>query len=292
MTLQTLDVEGVRIAYAERGRGPHLVLLHGMFGDHQDWEAVLEPLSQHFHVIAVDLPGFGASGKPPTQYSLEFYLRALHGLFTALNLTHFHLIGNSFGGQLAVFYTLLFPAQVTRLVLADCGGFRDIPRDERDQTLHAFSEQNLLHLHQFMVQYLFSPAFAHASAQKTRYLDRQSARLASADYPAYAHATAQAIRVSLDTYLFPRLHELQCATLLLWGDHDSLCPVDQARAGLKQLRDGALQVFKQCGHLPQLDSPREFLYAVISFLLPQATTPADLPEVLNAELTLYPDRTP
>ena len=283
MTLRSLQIDGVRIAFAEQGQGPHLVLLHGMFGDHQDWEAVFEPLSRNFHVIAVDLPGFGASGKPAIDYSLEFYLRTLHGLFTALKLDRFHLIGNSFGGQLAVYYALLFPAQVSKLVLVDSGGFRQIPRDEREQTMHAFSENNLLHLHQFMVQYLFSPAFAHASAEKTRYISRQTERLHSADYPAYAHAIAEAIRVSLNTYLFDRLHELHCPTLLLWGDHDTLCPVEQARAALKQLRLGSLQVFRQCGHLPQLDAPHEFLAAVTTFLLLEAAGAASVPEPLVAE---------
>ncbi len=285
MTLKTLEVADTRIAFVEQGHGPSLVLLHGMFGDHQDWDAVIEPLSRHFHVIAVDLPGFGASAKPAIDYSLEFYLRALHGLFTALKLVHFHLIGNSFGGQLAVFYTLLFPEQISKLILVDCGGFRRIPSDEREQTVRAFSESNLLHLHPFMVQYLFSPAFAHASAEKARYLERQTARLHSADYPAYAHATAQAIRISLDTCLFDRLHEIRCATLLIWGDHDTLFPVEQARAGLKQLRSGTLQVFQQCGHLPQLDSPREFLAAATSFLLDDHATVAPHPGALVAELT-------
>ncbi len=285
MTPQTLEIEGTRIAFVERGQGPHLVLLHGMFGDHEDWEAVLQPLSHHFHVIAVDLPGFGTSGKPVIEYSLEFYLRALHGLFAALQLDRLHLVGNSFGGQLAIFYTLLFPAQVQKLVLVDCGGFRKIPREEREQTMRAFSESNLLHLHQFMVQYLFSPAFAHASAEKTRYIERQTARLHSADYPAYAHAIAQAIRISLDTYVFDRLREIRCATLLLWGDHDTLCPVDQARAGLKQLSNGTLQVFNRCGHLPQLDSPEEFLLAMSAFLLVAGAAPAKVPEALVAELT-------
>ena len=203
-------------------------------------------------------------------------------VFTALKLDRFYLIGNSFGGQLAVYYTLLFPSQIAKLVLVDSGGFRQIPRDEREQTMHAFSEKNLLHLHQFMVQYLFSPAFAHASAEKSRYINRQTERLHSADYPAYAHAIAQAIRVSLNTYVFERLHELHCPTLLLWGDHDTLCPVEQARAALKQLRDGALQVFKQCGHLPQLDAPREFIAAVTTFLLLEAAVAASVPGPLVA----------
>jgi pimeloyl-ACP methyl ester carboxylesterase len=61
-----------------RGKGPALVLIHGMFGDLLDWEPVLEPLAESHRVIAVDLPGFGASSKPPREYSADFFVSTLH----------------------------------------------------------------------------------------------------------------------------------------------------------------------------------------------------------------------
>ena len=283
-TVSSVEVHGTRIVFCERGSGPHLVLLHGMFGDHMDWEAVIEPLSRCFHVVAVDLPGFGASGKPSILYSLEFFLETLQGLFATLQLDHIYLAGNSFGGQLAVLYALRHPAQVRKLVLVDCGGFRHIPREERDQTMHAFSENNLLSLRWTGIQYLFSQSFARSSNEKARYLERQTDRLRTPDYPAYSHAVSQSIRTSLTSYVFDRLKEIVCPTLLLWGDRDPLCPVEQGRAALKQLRNGELHILRECGHMPQLDSPREFAALLIPFLLALDAAPANAPDQLTHEL--------
>ncbi len=266
-TVSSIDVDGTRIVLAERGSGPHLVLLHGMFGDHLDWELVMEPLSRHFHVVALDLPGFGASGKPRVEYTAGFFLSMFEGLFAALGMERILLAGHSFGGQLAVLYTLLHPAQVGKLVLVNSGGFRPISRDEREHTLHAFSESNVRSMNWLSIQYLFAPAFAHESLAKSRYLERQTSRLRTQDFPAYAHATAQAIEVSLTTYVFDKLREILCPTLLLWGDQDSVCPVEQGRGGLAQLRAGKLRVLPGCGHIPQLEAPEAFAAAAIPFLL-------------------------
>jgi pimeloyl-ACP methyl ester carboxylesterase len=62
------------LRFLDRGKGPALVLIHGMFGDSLDWEPVLEPLSESHRVIAVDLPGFGASSKPRREYSADFFV--------------------------------------------------------------------------------------------------------------------------------------------------------------------------------------------------------------------------
>jgi pimeloyl-ACP methyl ester carboxylesterase len=65
------------IHFLDRGKGPSLVLIHGMFGDSLDWEPVLEPLSESHRVIAVDLAGFGASSKPHREYSADFFVSTL-----------------------------------------------------------------------------------------------------------------------------------------------------------------------------------------------------------------------
>src|SRR5437879_4171875 len=78
--LKTVTIEGLDIQLFERGSGEPLLLLHGMFGDCFDWQPVLEPLSRGFRVIAVDLPGFGESGKPDVEYTGEFFVRHIDAL--------------------------------------------------------------------------------------------------------------------------------------------------------------------------------------------------------------------
>ena len=267
LDLSFVRINDIDIAYFEYGAGPTLILIHGMFGDYLDWEPVLEPLSANFHVVAVDLPGFGSSSKPDVDYSAEFFVDCLHTLFQRMGLARFYLVGNSFGGQLAILYALRYPREVGKLVLVDSGGLAEITYEKREQTMLAFSEDHLRRLNWTGIRYVFSPIFEHSSGEMSRYLERQTARLRSGDYPEYARAIARAIRTSISTYLLDRLNKLTCPTLLVWGEQDVVLPVEQGRTAVKELRSGTLYILHGCGHMPQLESPKEFTGVLQSFLL-------------------------
>ncbi|MER0245905.1 alpha/beta fold hydrolase [Streptomyces sp. HSW2009] len=102
------DVEGgcapVSLAYERRGAGEPVVLLHGIGHHWQAWEPVLGILAAEREVIAVDLPGFGASAAlpPGVGYDLPELLAVLHRFFDELGLDRPHVVGNSLGGLLAL----------------------------------------------------------------------------------------------------------------------------------------------------------------------------------------------
>lgn len=254
------------LSYYDRGEGPGLVLIHGMFGDFLDWEPVLEPLGASQRVIAVDLPGFGGSSKPRREYSGEFFVASLHEFFRQLPLKKFILAGNSFGGQIAMLYALEHPESVSKLVLVNSGGFRKHTAAEKAMLEARFSERVLAGLAPSINEILFSTVFSRTSENSKRYLAKQNGKLQRADYPAYAYALASSIRLSLATYLVDRLAELRAPTLLVWGEKDQVLPVAQAELALTQLRRGELKTIPGCGHAPQLECPAEFLRSVQPFL--------------------------
>ena len=98
--LKTVRIEGIDIQLYDRGSGEPLLLLHGMFGDCFDWEPVLEPLSRGYRVNAVDLPGFGGSGKPDVECTGEFFVRHIDALLHQLGVNKVTIVGNSLGGIL------------------------------------------------------------------------------------------------------------------------------------------------------------------------------------------------
>ena len=264
---------GKKIAYFQKGRGPTVILIHGMFGDHLDWEPVLAPLSRRHRAIAVDLPGFGASDKPDTDYTGDFFVETLDELFQQLKIQHATLVGNSFGGQIAMLYSLRHPAKVERLILVDSGGFRLYSEQEKEFTRQRFSEQAIAALTPQANQVLFAPVFTGPSESEKRYLEKQNAKLARADYPAYSRAVARSIVLSVSTYLLDELPQIRASTLLLWGEKDRIVPVEMARRAVAKLSRGELQVLPACGHVPQLDCPADFLRAVEHFLERNARSP-------------------
>lgn len=120
---RTLHAGGVEIAYLDGGHGEPLLLVHGFGADKDNWTRVARPLAAHFRIIAVDLPGFGDSGKPiDRRYRVQDQVENLHAIIQALGLKTLHLGGSSMGGQIVASYAARYPQAVRSLWLLAPGG--------------------------------------------------------------------------------------------------------------------------------------------------------------------------
>lgn len=111
------EVDGLALHYHVSGRGPAVVLLHGLGGFAQSWRDTIDALAERSTVFALDLPGFGRSAKPRTAYRLGYFARALHAFLDAMGIGQASLVGHSLGGSVAVTYALTHPARVERVAL-------------------------------------------------------------------------------------------------------------------------------------------------------------------------------
>src|SRR5215510_7738887 len=107
------DVDGVRIHYQEKGAGAPLVLIHGYTSSTFAWKDVFEPLSQQFRVIAVDLKGFGFSGKPDGDYTRRAQGELVVHLLDHLKIDQAILCGSSMGGEVSMNAALRHPDRVS-----------------------------------------------------------------------------------------------------------------------------------------------------------------------------------
>lgn len=111
------EVDGLSLHYLVEGRGPAVILVHGLGGFAESWRHNVATLADRATVYAVDLPGYGRSAKPRARYSLTYFARALHGFVETMGLSHVSLVGHSLGGAVAVTYALTHPTRVERLAL-------------------------------------------------------------------------------------------------------------------------------------------------------------------------------
>src|SRR2546430_11192364 len=111
------EVDGLDLHYIVAGRGPAVVLVHGLGGFAESWRHTTRALADRTTVYALDLPGFGASAKPPARYRLSYFASALHGFMEVLGIREASLVGHSLGAAAAVTYALTHPARVERLAL-------------------------------------------------------------------------------------------------------------------------------------------------------------------------------
>jgi pimeloyl-ACP methyl ester carboxylesterase len=118
--MPTARINGINIHYQRSGRGPDIVLIHGLAANLAFWYfRILPALIKDFRVTIYDLRGHGKSDMPASGYTSAEMAFDLHALMDHLGVTKAHLVGHSFGGGIGLHYASLHPDRVLSLTLAD-----------------------------------------------------------------------------------------------------------------------------------------------------------------------------
>jgi pimeloyl-ACP methyl ester carboxylesterase len=113
-----VSVNGTRIHYLQTGTGPDVVLIHGLGGNLAIWFLhLVGKLKNEFRFTAYDLRGHGRSDAPPTGYTTADMVEDLKGLLDHLGLERVHLVGHSWGADIAMHFTVCHPERVMKLVV-------------------------------------------------------------------------------------------------------------------------------------------------------------------------------
>ena len=264
----------MRLHYHEAGvgNGQTIVLLHGGGPGASSWSNFarnIAVLARHFHVLAVDQPGYGLSDKHTEHEQYNRYsATALRNLFDHLGIERAALVGNSLGGGTAVRFALDNPDRAGRLVLMGPGGLSRQPvrarsdrgRQAARQVLVEPTRENLEKFLRIMVydQKLITPEliderFAIASTPESLAATRAMGKsFSGADFEL--------------GMMWREVYKLRQRVLLIWGREDRVNPLDGALVALKQIPRVQLHVFGQCGHWAQLEKFDEFNKLTVDFL--------------------------
>ncbi len=269
--LRSASIDGRRLNYVELGSGPAVVLIHGLGGRWTNWLENIPQLAREHHVIALDLPGFGHSELPSQPISMAGYGRIVIELCATLGLERPTLIGNSMGGVIAVHAALAAPEAVRALVLASPAILSSEHERGRPWPLLAPVVAPL-------ARWLGANADAVARRPRARRrifrLTRLVMRADLLSPPIVAELVRGAgspgfrfaLRSLLGDSLRPRLQELRCPTLLVWGSHDRLVTAGDAGELCELIPDCRAVVLDDCGHLAMLEHADRFNELVEEFL--------------------------
>ena len=265
-----VTAKDTRIRYYRAGSGPPLILLHGLGESAVIWYANIESLARGHTVYAPDLPGHGASDKPPWSYSLENGVKFLEAFMDALGLQRASLAGNSMGGVVALALALERPQRVRRLVLEDSAGLgREVAGFLRFMSLPLLGEL-LISNRPKSTRYVLRKVF-HNHAQVTERLVHLLHTERSR--PGNTDAMLKMLRVGVslrgmrpEVNLTPRLGKLRVPTMVLWGKEDRIFPVAHGRRAARLIPESRLRVFERCGHWPHLEVCHAFNREMLAFL--------------------------
>jgi pimeloyl-ACP methyl ester carboxylesterase len=272
LSFETLSTPSGRISVLSAGVGPETVLcLHGLGGTKASFLPTVAALAGRYRVVAMDLPGFGESDKPiGAPYDAQWFARSAFHALDALGVREAHLVGNSMGGRVAIEaglmnrdrvrgLVLLSPAlawlrdrrwaPVVRLLRPELGLLQVTPRPVVERVVRRLIPGGgkgwaAAGVDEFLRSYMTPRGrAAFYAAARNIYLDEPHG----------------------DDGFWNRLAGLSTDAMFVWGRRDSLVPIAFMKH-VERALPTARHLELDCGHVPQLERPRETHAAMLEFL--------------------------
>jgi pimeloyl-ACP methyl ester carboxylesterase len=271
---ERVSLHGETLAYRRGGEGPVLLLLHGIAGSSGTWIAAMRLLQRDYTVLAPDFLGHGKSTKPLGDYSLGNQASGMRDLLNVLGIERVTVVGQSFGGGVAMQFAYQFPERCERLVLVDAGGLgREVSWMLRLFTLPAA---------EYLMPVLF-PAFVRGWGDSVvRFVDARGVRHARAaemwrSYRSLTEAEnrkafVRTMRAVIDPggQSVSAMNRLYLAaampTLIVWGDQDRIIPVAHAYKAHEVIPNSRLEILEGVGHFPHVEDPVRFVEILVDFV--------------------------
>lgn len=271
--VRTYDAAGVPTRAIESGRAETpLIMLHGVGGHAEAYARNVVPLGAHFRTLAIDYLGHGLSGSIDGTLTKEAYARHLVDFLDAAGIAKANLLGESLGGWIAVWTSLLYPDRVGKIVYA-VGAKLEVPVDAAAAERTAAGRTELIRLTK---QFNADPSRENVRARLSwlfRDPDRDvTDELVDLRWSLYQREAAGARGHAggggpNDGNLTPeRLRTITHPTLVLWTAHNPSAAVAEAREAMKYLPNAELTVMEDCGHWPQWEHPETFNEIIRAFL--------------------------
>jgi triacylglycerol lipase len=271
----TLQIPGFEIATLQGGEGPPLVLVHGFGADKDHFTRVAKHLVPHYRVIAIDLPGFGASSMPADEdYRIRRQTERLGQVMDALKLRSAHFGGSSMGGWIVAAFAVLYPDRVDSLwLLAPSGLVSDnesyVRRIQRETGRNLLTSATPEGFGQVIDLVFHEPPFIPGPIKRS--LAERSAR----HHPLHMRIYDQLMEEAF--WMEPQINGNPVPALVVWGNQDRVADVSGGVVYSKLLPNSELRIMSNIGHLPMIEDPKTSAADYIAFRNALPTAPEAAP---------------
>ena len=263
---RTIDAGGISTNYHDRGAGDPVILIHGSgpgVSAWANWRLNIPYLERGLRVIAPDMVGFGSSERPAgVRYDQALWVRHLIDFMDALGIAKAHVVGNSFGGGMALALATQAPERVGRMVLMGSVGIR-FPLTEGLDAAWGYTP-SIANMRRLLGMFAFNKALVGDDLAELRY--RASIR------PGFQESFASMFpaprQQGIDDLAIDEaaIAALENPTLILHGREDQVIPFSNSLRLFELLRNAELHGFRNCGHWTQIEHADRFNLLVGDFL--------------------------
>ena len=269
------DLQIATMDTGPRGEGTPLVFVHGLSSYGSYWEHQIEAFPDR-RVLALDLPGFGASSRPDAPYTPPWFAEMLVDWMDAMGLEKVVLAGHSMGAQACVTLALDHPERVEGLVLSAPAGFETFDAGAASWMKAWWTETRAMDSSEAELRAVFSGSVFNVTDEGVERLLKE--RVALGQHPSFrgtSVAVSRSIHGMLDHPVVHRLDALSMPVLVVFGTDDRMIPNPVftggrtrriAEAGARSIPDARLVMVPRAGHTVHHDAPGPFNDAVDAFL--------------------------
>jgi pimeloyl-ACP methyl ester carboxylesterase len=260
MQMEQLNAGHGSLTAVRTGAGPDLVVLHSLLSDRHAFDSVLLALAAKHRVTLINLPGF--HGSLPTPLALmDAYVAAIEDGFQEFGIANDSiLIGNGFGGTVALAFAMAHPERIAKLVLSDAAAC--FPPDGRKQfevMAQKVAEAGLSSIAEIAAKRVFSPAYLAAHPEA---IEERKAVLLEIDPKAFQAAC----KILQEADLEPLLRRMRVPTLVVCGEFDQATPPLLNKVIADKVAGARYVELPGCGHCPPLEQPQAFLASIRDFV--------------------------
>lgn len=273
--------DGMQIRYRDEGKGPVLVLLHGVCAFLETWDGWARVLKNHFRVIRLDLPGFGLTGPAPDEsyYGRDKLVRIMDGIIAELGIKSLSLIGNSLGGYIAWNYALDHPEKVKKLILVDPVGY-----NQKLPFLLAFATNPFIRpfARTTMPRFILYGAVKQVYGDKTKVTREVQNRyfeyaMRDGNKNSYVDIFMEMKKQNGYLSLSSAIPCIKAPTLVMWGTKDEWIPIKHCESWKRDLPSAEFLEYEGAGHVPMEEIPEQTVADALDFLKKNSRKRRSLP---------------
>jgi pimeloyl-ACP methyl ester carboxylesterase len=260
MPIEQLTAGHGALTAVRTGTGRDLVVLHSLLADRHAFDPVLPAFAASHRVTLINLPGFHGS-QPPLLALMDAYVATIEDGFQEFGIANDAvLIGNGFGGTVALAFALAHPERISKLLLSDAAaGFPPEGRKAFAVMAEKVADSGLGSIAEIAAKRVFSPAYLAAHPEK---IEERKAVLLAIEPKAFQAAC----KILQEADLTPLLHRLKVPTLVVCGEFDQATPPPLNKAIADTVPGARYVELPGCGHCPPLEQPEQFVAAIKGFV--------------------------